>query len=189
MTVVHVVGSLRAALKAADAGVDALVVEGVEGGGFKSALGASTMVLLPLVAAHVDLPIIAAGGMCDAQSAAAALVLGAEGVQMGTRMLASREVVGARELQERDRRRQRLRHGPPRRSGQSDDARASNRSGSASGRARPGRQAAGQDHASCTSTAIWKPASPTRARFPRGSPICFRWPRSCERRGSTSKQR
>jgi enoyl-[acyl-carrier protein] reductase II len=91
MTVVHVVGSLRAALKAVDAGVDALVVEGIEGGGFKSALGASTMVLLPLVAGHVDVPIIAAGGMCDAQSAAASLVLGAEGVQMGTRMLASRE--------------------------------------------------------------------------------------------------
>ncbi|MBY0289301.1 MAG: nitronate monooxygenase [Mycobacteriaceae bacterium] len=91
MTVVHVVGSLRAARKAVDAGVDSLVVEGVEGGGFKSALGASTMVLLPLVAAHVDLPIIAAGGMCDSQSAAASLVLGAEGVQMGTRMLASRE--------------------------------------------------------------------------------------------------
>ena len=91
MTVVHVVGSLRGAQKAADAGVDALVVEGVEGGGFKSALGASTMVLLPLVADNVDLPIIAAGGMCDARSAAAALVLGAEGVQMGTRMLASLE--------------------------------------------------------------------------------------------------
>jgi enoyl-[acyl-carrier protein] reductase II len=91
MVVAHVVGSLRAAMKAADAGVDALVVEGVEGGGFKSALGASTMVLLPLIAERVDLPIIAAGGMCDARSAAAAVVLGAEGVQMGTRMLASRE--------------------------------------------------------------------------------------------------
>jgi enoyl-[acyl-carrier protein] reductase II len=91
MTVVHVIGSLRAAMKAADAGVDALVVEGVEGGGFKSVLGASTMVLLPLVAERIDLPIIAAGGMCDARSAAAAVVLGAEGVQMGTRMLASRE--------------------------------------------------------------------------------------------------
>ncbi|MGE2731844.1 NAD(P)H-dependent flavin oxidoreductase [Mycolicibacterium vaccae] len=91
MTVVHVVGSLKAALKAADAGVDALVVEGVEGGGFKSALGASTMVLLPLVAERVDLPIICAGGMCDARSCAAAVVLGAEGVQMGTRMLASVE--------------------------------------------------------------------------------------------------
>ncbi|MEZ0341561.1 NAD(P)H-dependent flavin oxidoreductase [Mycobacterium sp. pV006] len=91
MTVVHVVGSLKAAMKAADAGVDALVVEGVEGGGFKSALGASTMVLLPLVAERVDLPIICAGGMCDARSCAAAVVLGAEGVQMGTRMLASVE--------------------------------------------------------------------------------------------------
>jgi enoyl-[acyl-carrier protein] reductase II len=91
MTVVHVVGSLKGAQKAADAGVDALVVEGVEGGGFKSLLGASTMVLLPLVAERIDLPIIAAGGMCDARSAAAAVVLGAEGVQMGTRMLASRE--------------------------------------------------------------------------------------------------
>ncbi len=91
MTVVHVVGSLKGAHKAADAGVDALVVEGVEGGGFKSLLGASTMVLLPLVADRIDLPIIAAGGVCDARSAAAAVVLGAEGVQMGTRMLASRE--------------------------------------------------------------------------------------------------
>jgi enoyl-[acyl-carrier protein] reductase II len=91
MTVVHVVGSLKGAKKAADAGVDALVVEGVEGGGFKAALGASTMVLLPLVADCIDLPIIAAGGVCDARSAAATVVLGAEGVQMGTRMLASKE--------------------------------------------------------------------------------------------------
>lgn len=91
MTVVHVVGSLGGARKALDAGVDALVVEGVEGGGFKSALGASTMVLLPLIAEQIDLPLIAAGGICDARSAAAAVVLGAEGVQMGTRMLASRE--------------------------------------------------------------------------------------------------
>lgn len=91
VTVVHVVGSLNGARKAVDAGVDALVVEGVEGGGFKSALGASTMVLLPLIAEQIDLPLIAAGGICDARSAAAAVVLGAEGVQMGTRMLASRE--------------------------------------------------------------------------------------------------
>ncbi|HEY6576190.1 MAG TPA: nitronate monooxygenase [Mycobacterium sp.] len=91
MAVVHVVGSLKGALKAADAGVDALVVEGVEGGGFKSMLGASTMVLLPLISERIDLPLLAAGGICDARSAAAALVLGAEGVQMGTRMLASQE--------------------------------------------------------------------------------------------------
>jgi enoyl-[acyl-carrier protein] reductase II len=89
ITVFHVVGTLAAAKKAVDAGVDGLVVEGVEGGGFKNRFGASTMVLLPLVAAHVDVPIVAAGGICDARSMAAAMVLGAEGVQMGTRLLAS----------------------------------------------------------------------------------------------------
>jgi len=91
LTVFHVVGSTRAAQKAVDAGVDGLVVEGVEGGGFKSALGASTMVLLPLIASGTDLPLIAAGGICDARSMAAAFVLGAEGVQLGTRMLATTE--------------------------------------------------------------------------------------------------
>lgn len=91
ITVLHVVGTLKAARKAVDAGVDGLVVEGVEGGGFKNKLGASTMVLLPSVAAEVELPIIAAGGICDARSMAAAFVLGAEGVQIGTRMLASAE--------------------------------------------------------------------------------------------------
>jgi enoyl-[acyl-carrier protein] reductase II len=89
ITVFHVVGTLASAKKAVDAGVDGLVVEGVEGGGFKNRFGASTIVLLPLVAAHVDVPIVAAGGICDARSMAAALVLGAEGVQMGTRLLAS----------------------------------------------------------------------------------------------------
>ena len=91
MTVFHVVGSLAAARRAIDAGVDGLVVEGVEGGGFKGALGASTMVLLPLIASETDLPIVAAGGICDATSMAAAFVLGAEGVQLGTRMLATDE--------------------------------------------------------------------------------------------------
>lgn len=91
ITVFHVVGTLAAAKKAVDAGVDGLVVEGVEGGGFKNRFGASTMVLLPLVAAHVDVPIVAAGGICDARSMAAAFVLGADGVQMGTRLLASAE--------------------------------------------------------------------------------------------------
>lgn len=90
-TVFHVVGTLRNALKAVDAGVDGLVVEGVEGGGFKNRHGASTLVVLPLVASRVTLPIVAAGGICDGRSMAAAIALGAEGVQMGTRMLASRE--------------------------------------------------------------------------------------------------
>lgn len=91
IAVLHVIGSLRAAAKAEAAGVDGLVVEGVEGGGFKSPTGASTMVLLPLVASRVDLPIVAAGGICDSASMAAAFVLGADAVQLGTRMLSSVE--------------------------------------------------------------------------------------------------
>ncbi len=91
ITVFHVVGTLAAARKAADAGVDGLVVEGVEGGGFKNRFGASSMVLLPLVADHVELPLVAAGGICDARTMAAAFVLGAVGVQMGTRLLACAE--------------------------------------------------------------------------------------------------
>jgi enoyl-[acyl-carrier protein] reductase II len=91
LTVFHVVPSLKGAMKALDAGVDGLVVEGVEGGGYKNAVGASLMVLLPLIRSHTDVPIIAAGGICDGVSMAAALVLGADGVQMGTRMLSSLE--------------------------------------------------------------------------------------------------
>jgi enoyl-[acyl-carrier protein] reductase II len=91
LTVFHVVPTLRAALKAVDAGVDGLVVEGGEGGGFKSPKPASTMVLLPLVASKVDVPIIAAGGFVDGATMAAALALGAEGIQMGTRMVSSVE--------------------------------------------------------------------------------------------------
>src|SRR5213075_5647 len=91
LTVFHVVPSLRGALKAIAAGVDGLVVEGNEGGGFKDANGASTMVLLPQIAARVDVPIVAAGGICDGRSMAAAFVLGAEGVQMGTRMVSAAE--------------------------------------------------------------------------------------------------
>jgi enoyl-[acyl-carrier protein] reductase II len=91
ITVFHVVPSLRGALKAIAAGVDGLVVEGIEGGGFKNADGASTMVLVPLIAASVDVPIISAGGIVDGRSMAAAFALGAEGVQMGTRMLTAAE--------------------------------------------------------------------------------------------------
>jgi enoyl-[acyl-carrier protein] reductase II len=91
LTVFHVVPTLRAALKAVDAGVDGLIVEGGEGGGFKNPRPVATMVLLPLVAANVDVPIIAAGGMVDGPTMAAAFALGAEGVQMGTRMVSSAE--------------------------------------------------------------------------------------------------
>jgi enoyl-[acyl-carrier protein] reductase II len=91
LTVYHVVPSLEAARRAEDAGVDGLVVEGGEGGGAKAVSPVSTMVLLPLVRDRVSLPLIAAGGIMDGRSMAAAFALGAEGVQMGTRMLASRE--------------------------------------------------------------------------------------------------
>jgi len=85
--VFHVVPTLDMALKAVDAGVDGLVVEGGEGGGFKNPSPVSTMVLLPLIRSRVDVPIIAAGGITDGATMAAAFALGAEGVQMGTRML------------------------------------------------------------------------------------------------------
>ncbi len=91
LTVFHVVPTLSAALKAVDAGVDGLVVEGGEGGGFKNPRDVATMVLLPLVTSKVDVPVIAAGGICDGRSMAAAFALGAEGVQMGTRMVSSAE--------------------------------------------------------------------------------------------------
>lgn len=108
LTVFHVVPSLDAARRAVDAGVDGLIVEGVEGAGFKNPSEVGTMVLLPLVANAVGVPVIAAGGICDGASMAAAFALGAQGVQMGTRMMASMEagvhvnvklaVVAAREV-------------------------------------------------------------------------------------------
>jgi len=91
LTVFHVVPSLSAALKAVQCGVDGLVVEGGEGGGFKNPREVSTMVLLPLVRSQVDVPIIAAGGFVDGKSMAAAFALGAEAVQMGTRMVSAAE--------------------------------------------------------------------------------------------------
>lgn len=91
LTVFHVVPTLSAALKAVQAGVDGLVVEGAEGGGFKNPKDVSTMVLLPLVRSKVDVPIIAAGGFVDGASMAAAFALGAEAVQMGTRMVSAAE--------------------------------------------------------------------------------------------------
>jgi enoyl-[acyl-carrier protein] reductase II len=91
LTVFHVVPTLAAALKAVDAGVDGLVVEGGEGGGFKNPRDVASMVLLPLVAENVGVPIVAAGGITDGFGMAAAFALGAEAVQMGTRMVAAKE--------------------------------------------------------------------------------------------------
>jgi enoyl-[acyl-carrier protein] reductase II len=91
LIVYHVVPNLRGARKAVEAGVDGLVVEGGEGGGFKNPRDVATMVLLPLIASQLDVPIIAAGGMIDGRSMAAAFCLGAEGIQMGTRMVSALE--------------------------------------------------------------------------------------------------
>lgn len=91
LTVYHVVPNLSAAKKAVECGVDGLVVEGGEGGGFKNPRDVATMVLLPLVRSQVSVPIIAAGGFVDGSSMAAAFALGAEGIQMGTRMVSALE--------------------------------------------------------------------------------------------------
>lgn len=91
LTVFHVVPTLKGALKAVEAGVDGLIVEGAEGGGFKNQRDVSSMVLLPLVCSKVKVPVIAAGGFVDGPSMAAAFALGAEGIQMGTRMLSALE--------------------------------------------------------------------------------------------------
>jgi enoyl-[acyl-carrier protein] reductase II len=91
LTVFHVVPTLKAALKAIEAGVDGLIVEGAEGGGFKNQRDVASMVLLPLVCSKVKVPVIAAGGFTDGRSMAAAFAMGAEGIQMGTRMLSSAE--------------------------------------------------------------------------------------------------
>jgi enoyl-[acyl-carrier protein] reductase II len=91
LTVFHVVPNLSAAKKAVECGVDGLIVEGGEGGGFKNPQDVSTMVLLPLVRSQVDVPIVAAGGFVDGATMAAGFALGAEAIQMGTRMVSSAE--------------------------------------------------------------------------------------------------
>jgi enoyl-[acyl-carrier protein] reductase II len=91
IVVYHAVPTVEAALKCVDAGIDGLVVEGAEGGGFKNAEEVSTLVLLQAIRAKVDVPLIAAGGICDGRGMAAAFALGAEGIQMGTRFVCSVE--------------------------------------------------------------------------------------------------
>jgi enoyl-[acyl-carrier protein] reductase II len=91
LTVFHVVPNLKGALKAVEAGVDGLIVEGGEGGGFKNADDVSSMVLIPQVCEAVNVPIVAAGGIMDGRSMAAAFALGADGVLMGTRILSAIE--------------------------------------------------------------------------------------------------
>lgn len=91
LTVFHVVPTLKAAMKALEFGVDGLIVEGSEGGGFKNPKDVASMVLLPLIRSKTDVPIVAAGGFVDGSSMAAAFALGAEAVQLGTRMVSAAE--------------------------------------------------------------------------------------------------
>ena len=91
ITVYHAVPSLAGAIKAADAGVDGLVVEGTEGGGFKSPEEVGLLVLIQSIKQNLDIPIIAAGGLVDGSSMAAVFAAGAEGIQMGTRFVSSKE--------------------------------------------------------------------------------------------------
>jgi enoyl-[acyl-carrier protein] reductase II len=91
IVVYHAVPTLETALKCVDAGVDGLVVEGAEGGGFKNPEEVSTLVLLQAIRERVQVPLIAAGGIVDGRGMAAAFALGAEGIQMGTRFVSCAE--------------------------------------------------------------------------------------------------
>jgi enoyl-[acyl-carrier protein] reductase II len=91
ITVVHVVSSAKFALKAQEAGCDAVVAEGFEAGGHNGREETTTLCLIPAVVDTVEIPVIAAGGICDGRTMAAALTLGAEGVQVGSRFVASQE--------------------------------------------------------------------------------------------------
>jgi enoyl-[acyl-carrier protein] reductase II len=94
ITVVHVVSSARFALKSQEAGVDAVVAEGFEAGGHNGREETTTMVLIPLVRDAVKIPVIAAGGIGNGRSMLAAMALGADAVQIGSRFVASAESSG-----------------------------------------------------------------------------------------------
>lgn len=91
ITVVHVVSSVKFALKAQEAGVDAVVAEGFEAGGHNGRDETTTLTLIPAVKEKVDIPLIAAGGIATGRSMLAAMILGADGVQLGSRFVASNE--------------------------------------------------------------------------------------------------
>ena len=91
ITVVHVVSSSKFALKAQEAGVDAVVAEGFEAGGHNGREETTTLTLIPMVKENITIPLIAAGGIATGKGMLAAMVLGADGVQMGSRFAASTE--------------------------------------------------------------------------------------------------
>jgi len=89
--VAHVIANKKFAIKCVEAGVDAIVAEGFEAGGHNGAEEITTMCLIPMIADAVNIPLIAAGGISSGKSMFAAMVLGADGVQMGSRFVASEE--------------------------------------------------------------------------------------------------
>ncbi len=91
ITVVHVVSSVKFALKAQDAGVDAVVAEGFEAGGHNGREETTTFTLIPMVKEQIKIPLLAAGGIATGRGMLAAMVLGADGVQIGSRFAASTE--------------------------------------------------------------------------------------------------
>ena len=101
ITVVHVISNTKFALKCEQVGVDALVAEGFEAGGHNGREETTTMVLIPLIKSVSNLPIIAAGGIGNGAAMLAAMALGAEAVQMGTRFVASNESSGHLSFKER----------------------------------------------------------------------------------------
>ena len=91
ITVAHVVSSSKFALKAQEAGVDAIVAEGFEAGGHNGREETTTLTLIPMVKQKINIPLIAAGGIATGRGMLAAMVLGADGIQMGSRFAASEE--------------------------------------------------------------------------------------------------
>jgi len=91
ITVVHVVSSVKFALKAQEAGVDAVVAEGFEAGGHNGREETTTFTLIPMVKEKLSIPLIAAGGIANGRGMLAAIILGADGVQVGSRFVASEE--------------------------------------------------------------------------------------------------
>jgi len=91
--VVHVVSSVKFALKAQEAGVDAVVAEGFEAGGHNGREETTTFALIPMVKEQLDIPLIAAGGIATGKGMLAAMILGADGVQIGSRFVATPEAI------------------------------------------------------------------------------------------------
>ena len=100
ITVVHVVSSVKFALKAQEAGVDAIVAEGFEAGGHNGREETTTLTLVPMVKEEISIPLIAAGGIATGKAMLAMMVLGADGVQIGSRFVASEESSSHRAFKE-----------------------------------------------------------------------------------------